>query len=106
LSSLPGEQTQYLASRGSRSKDVLTIVAKDPTEIVAADVFDFLAHQRGARKVVRISDGESGLSARTIARRLPSVAGFYAYVVARGDTSMRTNPVSPTRFSRRAGSLE
>jgi integrase/recombinase XerD len=41
--------------------------------VVAADVFDFLAHQRGDRTVVRISDGESGLSARTIARRLSSM---------------------------------
>jgi hypothetical protein len=45
------------------------VVDKDPAEVVAADVFDFLAHQRGDRTGVRISDGESGLSARTIARR-------------------------------------
>ena len=37
--------------------------------VAAADVFDFLAHQRGDRKVVRISDDASGLSARTIADR-------------------------------------
>ena len=55
-----------------------TVVTKRPTDVVAADVFDFLAHQLGDRKVVRVSDGESGLSARTIARRLSSVAGFYA----------------------------
>jgi hypothetical protein len=36
---------------------------------VAGDVFDFLAHQRGDRRVVRLNDGESGLSARTIARK-------------------------------------
>ena len=40
-----------------------------------------------------MSDRESGLSARTIARRLSSVSGFYAYVVARGDTPVRVNPV-------------
>ncbi len=50
-------------------KTFFTVVDKRPVDIVAADVFDFLAHQRGDRKVVRISDGESGLSARTIARR-------------------------------------
>ena len=38
-------------------------------EVTAADVFDFLAHQRGERHVVRLADRESGLSARTIARR-------------------------------------
>jgi hypothetical protein len=30
------------------------------------------------RSVVRLADRESGLSARTIARRLPSVSGLYA----------------------------
>ena len=50
------------------------------------DVFEFLIAQRGDRSVVRIADRESGLSARTIARRLSSVSGFYAYLIARGDT--------------------
>lgn len=53
---------------------------------MAADVFDFVAAQRGDRTVIRISDGELGLSGRTIARRLSSVSGFYAYLVARGNT--------------------
>lgn len=56
-------------------------------------MFDFLAHQRGDRTVIRLSDGESGLSARTIARRLSSVSGFYAYLIARGDAEVGTNPV-------------
>ena len=51
-------------------KTFFTVVDRDPVEVDAADVFAFLAHQRGDRTVVRISDGESGLSARTIARRL------------------------------------
>jgi integrase/recombinase XerD len=42
---------------------------QDAPEVVAPDVFKFLAHQRGDRTVIRISDGESGMSARTIARR-------------------------------------
>ena len=58
---------------------------------MAADIFDFVADQRGDRSVVRISDGESGLSARTIARRLSSISGFYAYLVARGDTAIGSN---------------
>jgi hypothetical protein len=57
-------------------KTFFLVVAKDPLEVVAADVFDFLAHQRGDRTVVRMSDRESGLSARTIARRLSSVSGL------------------------------
>ncbi len=51
-------------------KTFFTVIDKDPVDVVEADVFDFVADQRGDRTVVRISDGESGLSARTIARRL------------------------------------
>src|SRR5579859_6718181 len=74
-------------------KTFFTVITKNPLEVVAADVFEFLAHQRGDRTVVRILDRESGVSARTIARRLSSVSGFYAYLVARGDTAVRVNPV-------------
>ena len=84
-------------------KTFFTVVEKQPTEIVAADVFEFVADQRGDRKVVRLSDGESGLSARTIARRLSSVSGFYAYLVARGDTPVETNPVPRGLSTRRRG---
>jgi site-specific recombinase XerD len=79
------------------------VVDKDPAEVVAADVFDFLAHQRGDRTVIRISDGESGLSARTIARRLSSISGFYSYLVARGDTPVRANPVPRGLSTRQRG---
>lgn len=58
-------------------KTFFSIIDKDPLEVVAADVFEFLADQRGDRRVVRMSDGESGLSARTIARRLSSISGLY-----------------------------
>ena len=77
--------------------------AKDPVEVAAADVFEFLADQRGDRAVVRMADRESGLSARTIARRLSSVSGFYAYLVARGDTPVRANPVPRGLPTRRHG---
>jgi integrase/recombinase XerD len=52
---------------------------------------------------VRIADGESGLSARTIARRLSSVSGFYSYLVARGDTGVESNPVPRGLSTRRRG---
>ena len=84
-------------------KAFFTVVAKDPVEVTAADVFEFLAHQRGDRTVVRLADGESGLSARTIARRLSSVSGLYAYLVARGDTPVQVNPVPRGLLTRRAG---
>lgn len=84
-------------------KTFFAVVDKDPVEVVAADVFDFLAHQRGDRTVIRMADRESGLSARTIGRRLSSVAGFYAYLIARGDTPVRSNPVPRGLSTRRQG---
>src|SRR6185437_2495382 len=84
-------------------KTFFTVTAKNPAEVTAADVFEFLAHQRGDRTVVRLSDRESGLSARTIARRLSSVSGLYAYLVARGDTPVQVNPVPRGLLTRRAG---
>jgi integrase/recombinase XerD len=84
-------------------KTFFTVIDKAPVEVVAADVFEFVADQRGDRTVVRISDGESGLSARTIARRLSSISGLYAYLVARGDTAVTTNPVPRGLSTRRRG---
>src|SRR5215216_1149345 len=72
------------------------VVAKEPAEVTAADVFAFLAEQRTPRRgerVVRIEDGEPGLAARTIARRLSSVSGLFAYLLARGDAGVASNPV-------------
>jgi integrase/recombinase XerD len=84
-------------------KAFFTVVAKDPVAVSAADVFEFLADQRGDRTVVRLADRESGLSARTIARRLSSVSGLYAYLVARGDTPVQVNPVPRGLSTRRQG---
>ena len=84
-------------------KAFFTVIGKDPVEVTAADVFEFLAHQRGDRTVVRLADRESGLSARTIARRLSSVSGLYAYLVARGDTPVQVNPVPRGLLTRRQG---
>jgi hypothetical protein len=36
-------------------KAFFTVIAKDPVEVTAADVFEFLAHQRGDRSVVRLT---------------------------------------------------
>jgi integrase/recombinase XerD len=52
---------------------------------------------------VRMLDRASGVSARTIARRLSSVSGFYAYLIARGDTTVRVNPVPRGLGTRRKG---
>jgi site-specific recombinase XerD len=84
-------------------KTFFMVVGRDPLAVTAADVFEFLAAQRGDRRVVRIADRESGLSARTIARRLSTVSGFYAYLVARGDTPVTVNPVPRGLATRRPG---
>jgi integrase/recombinase XerD len=84
-------------------KVFFTVTGRDPVEVTAADVFDFLADQRGDRSVVWLADRESGLSARTIARRLSSVSGLYAYLVARGDTPVQINPVPRGLLTRRQG---
>jgi integrase/recombinase XerD len=84
-------------------KAFFAVTGKDPVEVTAADVFEFLAHQRGDRRVVRLADRESGLSARTIARRLSSVSGLYACLVARGDTPVQVNPVPRGLLTRRQG---
>ena len=59
---------------------------KEPAEVSTGDVLGFIAAQRGVGggKVVRLIDGESGLSARTIQRRLSSLSSMYAFLTARG----------------------
>jgi integrase/recombinase XerD len=84
-------------------KTFFSVIDKDPVEVVAADIFGFVAAQRGDRTVIRITDGESGLSARTIARRLSSISGLYVYLVARGDTTVQINPVPRGLSTRRRG---
>lgn len=53
--------------------------------------------------MVRLADGESWLSARTIARRLSSVSGLYAYLIARGNTPVQVSPVPRGLSTRRQG---
>jgi integrase/recombinase XerD len=81
------------------------VVGKDPADVTSADVFAFVAQQRGPRreKVVRIEDGEAGLSARTIARRLSSIVGLFEYLIVRGDAGVQRNPVPRGLAGRRAG---
>jgi integrase/recombinase XerD len=82
-------------------KTFFTIVEREPIEVVTADVFAFIRAQRGhtAETVVRLAEGGSGLSSRTIARRLSSVSSMYAFLVVRGDVDR--NPV-PRGLSTRA----
>ena len=87
-------------------KVFFTVIAKDPAVVTTADVFAFIKAQRAPRlgsKVVRLEDGEAGLSARTIKRRLASVAGLFSYLVARGDAGVKANPVPRGTAIRRPG---
>ena len=87
-------------------KVFFSIVAKDPADVVTADVLAFIKEQRRPRrgtKVVRIEDGEAGLSARTIKRRLATVAGLYEYLIVRGDMGLSRNPVPRGLAMRRPG---
>lgn len=79
------------------------VVRVAPAEVSSADVLRFITAQRtgsdghGLRVV---ADG-AGLSARTVRRRLSSVSGLFAYLLARGDVT--SNPVPrglPTRRER------
>lgn len=86
-------------------KVFFSAVPKEPAEITTADIFEFISAQRAPRrgaKVVRLEDGEAGLSARTIKRRVSSISGLFRYLVARGDAGVSTNPVPYGLTSRRA----
>lgn len=87
-------------------KVFFTVVEKDPGDVVTADVLAFIKAQREPRlgaKVVRIEDGEGGLSARTIKRRLATISGLYEYLIIRGDTAVAQNPVPRGLAMRRPG---
>ncbi|MGV9381077.1 tyrosine-type recombinase/integrase [Nonomuraea sp. NPDC003707] len=79
-------------------------IRKDPAEVTTVDVLAFIKMQRSPRidaKVVRLEDGEAGLSARTIKRRLASISGLFNFLVVRGD--VRANPVPQGLAVRRSG---
>lgn len=87
-------------------KVFFTVIGKEPAGVTTADVLDFIKAQRAPRrggKVVRLEDGEAGLSARTIKRRLASLSGLFAYLVARGDSGVVANPVPRGLAARRPG---
>ena len=72
------------------------VVRKDPVDVGTDDVLEFIKVQRAPRRggvVVRIDDGESGLSARTIKRRLATISGLYEYLIIRPDNPVTRNPV-------------
>jgi site-specific recombinase XerD len=72
-------------------KVFFSVIVKEPVEVTTSDVLDFITQQRGDRGVVRLADGESGLSARTIQRRLSSISGLFGFLLACGE--VEANPV-------------
>jgi len=108
---------EYLAFLGARVrlnswlaaaydlKVFFCVVVKEPADVRKVDIFSFIADQRRPRhgpKVVRLEDGESGLAARTIKRRLATLSGFFTYLVAREDVDMVANPVPSGSAGRRS----
>jgi site-specific recombinase XerD len=82
-----------------------SVIDKDPLAVTSADVLAFITEQRrprGSGRVVRLADGEAGLSARTIKRRLASVSGLFNYLVIVGE--LDANPVPRGLSTRRRGS--
>ena len=105
------EYLEFLAARcrpntvlasGFDLKVFFDLVRVEPTEVTPADVLGFIAAQRavGDDTVVRICDGESGLSARTIQRRLSSLSSMYSFLIVRGDVDQ--NPVPRGLSTRRS----
>jgi integrase/recombinase XerD len=85
-------------------KVFFAVVVKEPAEVTAADVLGFIEAQRAPRRggnVVRLADGEAGLAASTIKRRLASVSGLFGYLNALG--LVAANPVPRGLAIRRPG---
>ena len=81
-----------------------SVIDRPPAHVTTADVFAFIAAQRRGPDdghVVRLADGEAGLAARTIKRRLASVSGLFNYLVLCGE--MAANPVPRGMATRRTG---
>jgi site-specific recombinase XerD len=83
------------------------VVDKPPAEVRPADVLGFITAQRTGRDsleaVQLVPEGQepAGVATSTVARRLSTVSGFFAYLQARGDVA--ANPVPrglPTRRER------
>lgn len=85
-------------------KVFFTVVAKAPEDVKVGDVLGFIESQRAPRRggnVVRLADGEMGLAASTIKRRLATISSLFDYLVLRG--SCDRNPVPRSMGARHRG---
>jgi integrase/recombinase XerD len=103
----------FLAAR-SRPNTVLAVaydlrvffavVGRAPHDVRSADVLGFVTAQHtgcGLGRLQPVGNDAGGVSARTVRRRLSSVSGLFAFLLARGDVD--ANPVPrglPTRRER------
>ena len=97
-------RTNTLLATAYDLKVFFAVVGKAPAEVTTADVLAFITAQRHPRhddKVVRLADGQAGLSARTIKRRLSTVSSLFNYLVARNDVGLAANPVPRGLTTRR-----
>jgi site-specific recombinase XerD len=80
------------------------VVGKPPRAVRPADVLAFVTAQRTGgtlERPLQVVHDDGGVSARTVRRRLSSVSGLFAFLLARGD--VKANPVPrglPTRRER------
>jgi site-specific recombinase XerD len=83
-------------------KVFFTVVGIAPTPVTTGEVLRFIEAQRQPRNgnVVRLVDGEAGMAASTIKRRLATVSSLFDYLAARG--LVTGNPV-PRSLSARPG---
>jgi integrase/recombinase XerD len=100
---LPGAGRIRCWRAGFDLKVFFAFVGKEPVEVTTTDVFDFITEQRTPRRgnVVRLVDGEVGLSARTIRRRVATLSGLFGYLLARG--LVEKNPVPAGLPARQRG---
>ena len=85
-------------------KVFFTVVTKPPQLVDVSDVLGFIEEQRTPRRgenVVRLADGEAGLAASTIKRRLATISSFYDYLLLRGMCDR--NPVPRSSNARHRG---
>ena len=96
---------QFVASRArwntvlathSDLRAFFAVIDKPPVEVTVADVLAFIAQQRQPRhdRVVRLIDGEAGMSAQTIKRRLSSVSGLLSWLVLLEEVAANPVPVN------------
>ena len=74
-----------------------SVVEKPITEVTPKDIFAFIESQRETIRPRRLGGKraylDSGLSNRTIKRRLTAVSGLYEYLKVCSDTPPKANPV-------------